>query len=243
MNPVYEIVRNMKGSIMRDYEWNDPKFQYEGDMKNGVPHGFGIIYDKQGKVLFEGTWKDGKRHGHGKESSTISYDWVYEGDYVNDRMHGKGKLTRSNGELIYEGDLQYDVYHGKGVRGLMGHRYEGLFENGSPVECCKVYDDKTNELIYAGRVKHYEFNGDGIYYTKTKKYIGTFENGKLVKTDKIVDISNDAISVSDEELSIIPEKQVIQSEEDDQPIATRLRKRKCEVNAPKVMKKPNVIHE
>lgn len=38
----------------------------------------------------------------------------YEGDFKNDQMHGKGKITHPNGD-VYDGDWQNDMANGYGV--------------------------------------------------------------------------------------------------------------------------------
>jgi len=48
---------------------------YEGGIKNGVPHGFGIEIDyENNKLEFEGEFKNGKKHGYGKD-----FDAIYQG--------------------------------------------------------------------------------------------------------------------------------------------------------------------
>ena len=39
---------------------------------------------------------------------------VYEGNWKDNLMHGKGNLYYSNGKLAYEGDWRMDEFHGQG---------------------------------------------------------------------------------------------------------------------------------
>ena len=46
------------------YIWEDGKY-YLGQFKNGIPHGKGIKYDSNGKILYEGYFINGKCEGKG----------------------------------------------------------------------------------------------------------------------------------------------------------------------------------
>ena len=51
--------------------------------------------------VYEGEWRDDKRHGHGK--CTFSTGDVYEGEWKDGKKHGRGKYTYSTGD-VYEGE-------------------------------------------------------------------------------------------------------------------------------------------
>ena len=38
---------------------------YEGEVKYGLPHGFGISYRPDGSKIYEGEWNEGRYHGEG----------------------------------------------------------------------------------------------------------------------------------------------------------------------------------
>jgi hypothetical protein len=52
------------------------------------------------------------RHGYG----TFHYPLgsYYEGDWLNNKMNGYGKLFYANHEIAYEGYWQMDEFHGHG---------------------------------------------------------------------------------------------------------------------------------
>ena len=60
--------------------------------------------------MYEGEWKNGKRHGSGTFRS-ISGD-VYEGQFQQDRRHGFGKLRTSTG-ITYEGSWKLGIKDGQ----------------------------------------------------------------------------------------------------------------------------------
>ena len=54
----------------------------------GEKSGFGIEYDRNGAIVYEGTWKNDLYHGEGKLS--ISRNEVYEGYFEKGKKHGLG---------------------------------------------------------------------------------------------------------------------------------------------------------
>ena len=70
---------------------------YEGSYKNGKKHGKGKYksYD-DGKLqdVYDGNYSGGQRHGFGKMN--FANGDVYSGQYVNNKMSGKGKMIYSN---------------------------------------------------------------------------------------------------------------------------------------------------
>src|SRR3972149_6175933 len=76
---------------------------YEGEVKDGKPHGQGILLSEKG-------------------------DWIhYEGDFLEGLPNGLGIATRSDG-AVYEGEFRKGVRHGKGVTNFTsGNRYEGEY--------------------------------------------------------------------------------------------------------------------
>lgn len=74
--------------------WKEGKFiegefhdaSYQGNIKDGKRIGFGVLTQKKNK--YEGEWLDDKRNGKGKIFS-IDGKIQYEGDWVNDLPEGK----------------------------------------------------------------------------------------------------------------------------------------------------------
>jgi hypothetical protein len=54
----------------------------------------------------EGEWVDYKKHGKGK--LTWANGDVYEGERVDDRKHGKGKYTNADGTIYHDGEWEND---------------------------------------------------------------------------------------------------------------------------------------
>ena len=68
---------------------------YEGEFKDGVPHGIGTLKFPDGGS-YTGQFKDGKINGQG--TFMFKDGGNYFGEHKNGRPHGHGTLTFSNGE-------------------------------------------------------------------------------------------------------------------------------------------------
>ena len=62
---------------------------YEGNFRNGKRHGQGTLTHTNGE-RYEGEWSDGKLHGQG--TLTFTDGNVYEGQFSDNNMHGTGTL-------------------------------------------------------------------------------------------------------------------------------------------------------
>ena len=58
--------------------------------------------DEQGKLKFEGFYKNLEKNGKGKECEDGNI--AFEGEYKYGKAHGKGKVYDEDGNLIYEGE-------------------------------------------------------------------------------------------------------------------------------------------
>ncbi|NBG88878.1 cell wall-binding repeat-containing protein [Isachenkonia alkalipeptolytica] len=102
---------------------------YTGDLREGIPHGYGEwIGDEEGRS-YVGQWKEGVRHGEGL------YTWpngdCYDGEYYYDTFHGYGELSLASGYL-YQGYWEDGKEHGQGTASMNGFlTYEGIWDKGN----------------------------------------------------------------------------------------------------------------
>jgi len=191
-------------------------FVYEGDFVDNRMHGKGKKTHANGD-FYEGEWANDKYHGFGRHVYTcIKYHAgdsryastsykdreVYEGDFVDNRKHGKGKVTYANGDF-YEGDWVNDKYHGFGLLSKDGNTFEGnwvdgklhgfgryAFPDGSVYEGDFVDNRKhgkgkvthVNDESYEGDWVSDKYHGLGRYVFKNGNiYEGEFIGGKQSK--------------------------------------------------------------
>jgi len=102
--------------------------KYEGEIKNGLPHGQGTFTWSNGK-RYEGEWKDGKPHGQGLGTINFPDGSKYIGRLKDGNPNGQGRITYSNGSK-YRGEWNDGLKHGQGTFTLSeGNGYiEGEFK-------------------------------------------------------------------------------------------------------------------
>jgi eukaryotic-like serine/threonine-protein kinase len=86
----------------------------------------GKISMQQGRVEYEGDLVNGKPSGKGKVAAKTYY---CVGDFLNGELNGRGFCKYTNGDR-YEGEFRNDKFNGKGmIKYVSGDRYEGEFRN------------------------------------------------------------------------------------------------------------------
>ena len=75
------------------------KLRYIKGFKNGLRK----AYYTNGKLAYDGEWKDGIPHGKGK-SYHLNGQLQYNGEWRNEQTNGKGKSYFKNGKLLYDGE-------------------------------------------------------------------------------------------------------------------------------------------
>lgn len=145
---------------------------YSGGVTNGKLEGYGeLVYNDD--RFYKGNFREGLRSGHG---SWRLDEQGYDGEFVNDKFHGKGKLTKWDGEM-YEGDFIDGAYHGQGkVVTSDGDIYVGGFENGryhGEGELIKANGDKLS-----GSFERDNLHGNGLVcFANGDTLKGIFQSG------------------------------------------------------------------
>lgn len=151
-----------KSQIIATINYNTGK--YTGEVKNGIPHGYGTMVYTDG-ARYEGDWKDGLRDGQGTYLYTdngVDYG-KYVGNWKNNKKNGQGILTTSSSSSTseYIGEWKDDKKDGQGTI---------------------TYSDSLGNSEYVGEWKDGLRNGQGtdIAYLKggQRKYVGEWKNGK-----------------------------------------------------------------
>lgn len=134
---------------------------YEGYWKNGIQHGRGSYKHQQGWKC-DGTWTNGILNG--KCNVDFTDGTYYEGESIDNRLTGNGKLFRilmidkkKKKVLLYDGEWSDEQFNGHGIY---------YYVNGNP--------------WYIGQWKNNVVHGFGILYDETGFMIsrGHFENGE-----------------------------------------------------------------
>ena len=137
-NFIYPVINKIKEEIRKKcnngkyingkYMYDDGKY-YIGEFKNEIPNGKGIKYYKNGNILYDGDFINGKYEGNGKE--IYGEGFYYIGQFKNNLRNGKGTEYYSNGNIKYDGDWINDKREGNGKYILEdGIYYIGQWKNG-----------------------------------------------------------------------------------------------------------------
>ena len=121
--------------------------------------------------IYEGEWVEDRREGYGKLVSTAGF--LFDGYWKDNLAHGRGRLININGDM-YEGDWLNGKYHGKGTFiGLNGYQYTGDWSHDMQHGFGSEYwpDGSSYEGEYKWSKKH----GKGTFkWANGEKYIGEF---------------------------------------------------------------------
>jgi hypothetical protein len=101
---------------IRELFYDDGNLRYRGEQSNGVPHGKGIGYWKNGNVWCDGHFKNDQPHGQCRlyfPDGTLRHIGIFSEGYPR----GWGKEYFDNGQLWFEGIFgKQHIYYGWGAR-------------------------------------------------------------------------------------------------------------------------------
>ena len=157
-----------------------PGGEYEGDIKDGKPHGEGIQSFSNG-LTAAGEFKEGRL-----VYGTITYPsgTQYTGEFTNRNsqgiggsniFHGQGTMTYGDGS-IYVGSYKYGKKHFEGtMTWANGAKYVGNWNQGKK-HWTGTYTDPTGD-VYVGEWDEDKRHGQGtITFTNGDKYVGEWKN-------------------------------------------------------------------
>lgn len=113
-----------------------------------------ILFTNRGTKIFEGYFREGRKHGFGVLFSSDFTQVIYRGGWNLDMKDGYGTVYYEKNNTIkecnrkYQGNWEYDCYHGKGIE---------FWENGN-----KKYKGNWDSGTLDGNVYEYNRNGDLI---------------------------------------------------------------------------------
>ena len=217
---------NMDGTYLREFDTENPAKpdnsvnrlseqltayldengeSYQGEIKNGLPHGIGVSTSQQQGRKYIGGWKNGVPNGFGIMSTQNE---LYIGEFKNSMRHGKGQIFKVDGwpnmeknkNFMDENSEKYifniDVFNVKEninefVKYLINadlRRFEGNFKDDVKHGNGRAW--YKNGSMYSGNFSEDQPNGkgqksfaDGDFYNGDFKQ-GIFHGkGSLISTD------------------------------------------------------------
>ena len=160
---------NCKGTYTKTHAAYGDKI-FEGEFKNGRRHGQGTETFANGEI-YEGEWKDGERNGQGTHTYAYGdnnkYVEKYVGEWKDGKRSGKGTYTRAYGDKYvdkYVGEWNQDTMWGQGTF---------TYANG---------DKYVGE--FKGRKRHGKFTGVELGFKKDKEDPNLYKESEYVKKQK-----------------------------------------------------------
>lgn len=77
--------------------------RWEGDSLDGLPHGFGVVYDSNNKLKYCGFMFEGLKIGFGEEYYENGEGIEYRGNFIKNKRHGEGVLYDMKNRVVFEG--------------------------------------------------------------------------------------------------------------------------------------------
>ena len=163
------------------------EMEYEGQIRNGIPHGTGTKHWLDSGEVYSGQWENGVMYGEGKlKMQDLS---VYSGGFEFGKFNGEGQILYADNSLV-KGAFKKGVISGKGVFKYKTHdqdlreEYVGQFLNGIPHGVGTL--TFVNGTLYNGEFKGGMMSGQGKLAIASEKtevsnnecYIGQFDENK-----------------------------------------------------------------
>ena len=146
---------------------------YEGETKDGQPHGQGTLTLDDG-TKYVGEWKNGEEHGQG--TLIFSDGDKYVGEWKGGQRHGQGTFLFADGDK-YVGEFKDDHFHGEGTYSFASvGEYIGEWKDGERHGKGTLTLDDGGE--YVGEFKDGNFHGAGKITGSDRVFEGEFSEGK-----------------------------------------------------------------
>ncbi|XP_038077831.1 MORN repeat-containing protein 1-like isoform X2 [Patiria miniata] len=148
--------------------------RYIGETKQQLRDGYGIYKYSNSFFRYEGDWKEGKKHGHGK--LVMADGSYYEGEFIHGEIEGHGFRKWSSG-VTYSGQFLDGEMNGHGVMTYADNSvYEGEFL-GNKREGHGIFK-QSDGAIYEGSFHNDKKHGEGSQqYLNGDVYIGDWIKG------------------------------------------------------------------
>ncbi|CAA9990666.1 conserved Plasmodium protein, unknown function [Plasmodium knowlesi strain H] len=135
--------------------FNNEYFFYEGEMKNFLPHGYGIFKNKKdGKNTYLGFWKNGHREGNGN-LHLGNKKYIVQGNFIKDKLHSNVNIFIKDGKIckiyissVSTNNQKIKVFFRNGYI-FYGHFSENYQRNG-----IGILIDNNNKILYHGYYKN-----------------------------------------------------------------------------------------
>ncbi|VUZ98599.1 MORN repeat protein, putative [Plasmodium vivax] len=135
--------------------FNNEDFFYEGEMKNFLPHGYGIFKNKKdGRNTYLGFWKNGHREGNGS-LHLRNKKYIVQANFTKDKLHTNvnifirdEKICKLYISSVSSNSQKIKIFFRNGYI-FYGHFSENYQRNG-----IGILIDSNNKILYHGYYKN-----------------------------------------------------------------------------------------
>ena len=112
---------------------NAARRRWEGYIMDGIPFGYGILFDERRRRVYEGFMYGHRRVAYGEVFYPIKQSVYYKGDFCDNQFFGNGEKCDEDGNLVYSGTWMFD---------------EAIDDSNIPF-CDSLFDGMDSECIIA----------------------------------------------------------------------------------------------
>lgn len=135
------------------------------------------IYNEVGNLIYEGSMKNGKRHGQGKEYCGTKNTLLYEGEFKDGYYEGQG-TTYPDG-CINSGKINISKMTGNFKEGLFHGLIKGYNYDNIVTSNAEYLSGKIN-----GKQESYSYNGTKRWLSSVYHYKDNELHGKIINYDE-----------------------------------------------------------
>ncbi len=161
---------------------NDDGERWEGDVLNNQPYGWGVLYDSENRMAYEGFRIRGENACYGTQYYSDIQKVEYEGGWFEGKRWGRGIQYDRNGKTVYDGEWMNDEQLSKRVvlneenQFLHSHIEELIVENNS----CNGREWTALDLSFISHLRLLEVGDECFESVKEVKLIGVNQLERVV---------------------------------------------------------------
>lgn len=170
--------------ILKYYTSQKETFSYDGDVLNGIFHGYGKCTYTNGDK-YEGEFKDNKSNGYG---TYYSIGKIHKGQFKGGKRDGQGTTIYQDGDN-FVGEWKDDKANGKGKYTYSnGSAYTGVWSDGNLVDGTKkiVLVENSKQEVLA------DYSKQESSQTKNLEAFATFMRSVKSPTNKVITKTNNS---------------------------------------------------
>ena len=162
---------------------NDDGERWEGDVLDNQPYGWGVLYDSENRMAYEGFRVGGVNVCYGTKYYSDVQKVEYEGEWFEGKRWGRGVQYDRNGDVIIDGEWVNDDYRiekqmviSSGFFSLHNHIEELIVTN----DCCNERERNALDLSFMSSLRVLEVGDRCFESVRRMRLIGLSQLERVV---------------------------------------------------------------